>query len=59
MSRIVSQWLKSEANRRGIPVAGLIRAIVEGCARKKEGGSHPIFLSKPTEGGGVGPVLAT
>ena len=43
---IVLQWLKSEANRRNIPVAGLVRAVVEGYARKKEGGSHPVFLSE-------------
>lgn len=43
---IVLQWVKAEANRRGIPIAGLIRAVVEGYARKKEGDSHPIFLSE-------------
>lgn len=43
---IVLRWLKSEANQRGVPIAGLIRAVVEGYARKKEGGSHPIFLSE-------------
>jgi len=43
---LVLEWMKSEANRRGITISGLIRAVVEGYARKKEGVRHPIFLSE-------------
>ena len=40
---VVLDYLKQEAKQRGVPVAGLIRAVLEGYVRKKQGGIHPIY----------------